>query len=104
MTEKSKPSDLKSAYELALERLESQGIERPRGDAFSEETRHRMAEVRKRAESELAQLEILHKKRLREARDPSARKELEDEYVRERRRIEDRRERDLEKLRKSGTD
>lgn len=103
MSEKSKPSDLKSAYELALERLEQQGIERPRQEAFSEETRQQMAEVRKRAEAELAQLEILHKKRLREARDPGARKELEDDYVRDRRRVEEKRERDLEKIRKSGS-
>lgn len=99
MSEKSKPSDLKSSYELALERLERQGIERPREDALSDETRRRMGEIRQRAEAEIAELEILHQKRLKETREPTARRELEENYVRDRRRIEDRRDRELEKLR-----
>lgn len=90
---------MKSAYELALERLESQGIERPREDAVSEETRGEMAEVRQKADAKLAELEILHRDRMKKLRDPVAREEEEEEYARERRRIEEERERAVAKLR-----
>ncbi|MGH2626051.1 MAG: hypothetical protein ACRDHY_05315 [Anaerolineales bacterium] len=90
---------MKSAYELALERLERQGIERPRGEALSEEVREQMAEARRQAEAKLAELEILHQNRLKTLWEPDKRQEEEDEYVRERRRIEDERDRKLEKLR-----
>lgn len=93
MDEKSKPKGMKSAYELALERLESQGIERPREDALTDDVRRQMAEVKSRAEAELAQLEILHRERGQG--DPEA----QEEYVRERRRIEETRDRKLDKLR-----
>jgi hypothetical protein len=102
MVPKDKTPGLKSAYELALERLESQGVERPREEAFSEETRRSMAEVRSRAAAELAQLEILHRDRTRALHDPAARQREEEEYVRERRRIEESRDRKLEKLRREA--
>ncbi|HVR98833.1 MAG TPA: hypothetical protein VMW27_19600 [Thermoanaerobaculia bacterium] len=92
---------MKSAYELALERLEKQGIERPREEGFSEEKRTQIAEIRRQAEAKLAELEILHKNRLKTIGDPVKRQEEEDDYVRERRRIEDDRDRKVEKLRGS---
>ncbi len=79
---------MKSAYELALERLERQGIERPREEAVSDETRRRLSEVRQQTEAKLAELEILHRDRLRGLYDPEKRREEEEEYVRERRRLE----------------
>jgi len=94
---KDKASGMKSAYELALERLEEQGIERPREDV-SEELRNEIAEVRRRAEAKLAELEILYKDKRQHAFDPAA----DEEYVRERRRIEDDQERKIEKLRQGG--
>ncbi len=90
---------MKSAYELALERLEKQGIERPREEALDDATRARMAEVRNKAKAELAQLEILHRDRLKSQSDPAAAAQSEQEYLLERRRIEERRDRDLQKLR-----
>lgn len=93
---------MKSAYELALERMEREGIERPREDAVSAETRAEMDQVRRRAEAKLAELEILHRDRRRKLADPAAREEEEKEYRAERRRIEDERDRKLEKLRSSG--
>jgi hypothetical protein len=92
---------MKSAYELALERMEREGIERPREDAVSDATRRAMDEVRRRAEAKLAELEILHRDRAKPA-DPAAREEEEKQYLAERRRIEDERERGLGKLRRSG--
>ena len=102
MAEKDKAAGMKSAYELALERLEKQGIERPREETFSDEVRDQIAEARRKAEARIAELEILHKDRLKGVYDPAKRQEDEDEYVRERRRIEDDRDRKIEELRKRG--
>ncbi len=91
---------MKSAYELALERMEKQGIERPREESFSDELREKIAEARRKAEARIAELEILHKNRLKTMMDPMKRQEEEEEYVRERRRIEEDRDRKIEELRK----
>jgi len=91
---------MKSAYELALERMEKQGIERPREESFGDELREKIAEARRRAEAKLAELEILHKNSMKSAYDPTQRQEDEEEYLRERRRIEDERDRKVEELRK----
>jgi hypothetical protein len=100
MADKDKASGMKSAYELALERMEKQGIERPREESFGDELREKIAEARRRAEARIAELEILHKNRLQGMYDPVKRQEEEEEYVRERRRIEEERERKVEELRK----
>lgn len=101
MSEK-KSTGMKSAYEIALEKLERQGIERPDEGNLSEEVRQQMAEVRRQAEAKLAELEILHKDRLAGLGDPSARQEEEEEYRQERRRIEAERDRQLDRLRSGG--
>lgn len=90
---------MKSAYELALERMERQGIERPREDAVSDEVRARIDEERRRAEAKIAELEILHRDRLRKLHDYAARDAEQEEYRAERRRIEGDRDRRIEKLR-----
>lgn len=99
MAEKDRASGMKSAYELALERLERQGVERPREGGLSDEMRERIAEVRRQAEAKTAELEILHKDRLKEIFDPEKRREEEEDYVRERRRIEADRDRKIDRLR-----
>jgi hypothetical protein len=99
MADKDKASGMKSAYELALERLEKQGIERPREEGLAGDVKEKVAELRRQAEAKLAELEILHKDRLRKGVDPVKRQEEEEEYVRERRRIEDDRDRKIDKLR-----
>ncbi|HEY0513247.1 MAG TPA: hypothetical protein VGH73_15165 [Thermoanaerobaculia bacterium] len=91
---------MKSAYELALERMEKQGIERPRQETFGDELREKIAEARRKAEARLAELEILYKDHLKTNYDPAKRQEAEEEYVRERRRLEDERDRKIEELRK----
>jgi hypothetical protein len=90
---------VKSAYELALERLEKQGIERPREGGLSEPTREKLAEVRRQAEARLAELEILHRDRLKGIGDPAAREQEDEEYLRDRRRIEGDRDAKLARLR-----
>ena len=102
MADKEKSSGMKSAYELALERMEKQGIDRPREGGLSGEVQEKVAELRRQAEAKLAELEILHRDRLRKGVDPAKRQEEEDDYVRERRRIEDDRDRKIEKLRGPG--
>jgi hypothetical protein len=98
-SDKDRAPGVKSAYELALERLESQGIERPREDSLSEDQRGKVADLRRQAEAKLAELEILHRDRLRKLADPEAREKEEEEYVRERRRIEEQRDAKIGKAR-----
>lgn len=88
---------MKSAYELALERMESQGIEKP--ESLSDEVRERIRQVRQQAEAKLAELAILHQDRMRKMLNPDGRQEESEEYVRERLRIEDDRERKIAALR-----
>ena len=94
-----KSKGMKSAYELALERLEQQGIERPREEALSDAARERVAEARRRAEAKIAELEILHRDRLAKLADPAEREQEEKEFRHERGRIEDRRDAEIERIR-----
>ena len=91
---------MKSAYELALERLEQQGIKRPTDSQLTDEDRRQMADVRNRAEAKLAEVEILHRDRLAKSGDPVKRREEEEHYQLERRRIEEERDRRIESIRR----
>lgn len=82
-----KPDRIKTAYELALERLEAQGIERPRQEALTDETRRAIAEARKVTEARLAELEILHRDRMKKLEDPAQREEQEEFFRLEKERI-----------------
>lgn len=90
---------MKSAYELALERMESQGIERPDAGKLGDDVKARMAEVRAKADAELAQVEILHRQRLAKASSYGEREQENEEYAIDRRRIEEARDRKLAELR-----
>lgn len=90
---------VKSAYELALERLEQQGIEKPRDEAFSADVLQQMEEVRSKAAARIAELEILHRKKRGSLADPSEQSEEDEHFRAEVRRIEERRDRDIERLR-----
>lgn len=94
-----KATGVKSAYERALERLDQQGIERPRSETLSDATRERMAEARSKAQARLAELEILHKDALKRESDPVQIHTAKTEYQQERRRIEERLENQLATLR-----
>ncbi len=96
---KDKSTGMKSAYELALERLESQGIERPREDTFSAAQRQEVAEIRQRAKAKIAELEILHQEQLAKVVDPAQRDEEIGNFWREKQRIEADRDRKIERLR-----
>jgi len=90
---------MKSAYELALERLEAQGIEPPQSDALSDATKQAIAEARRRTEAKLAELEILHRDKLSRLEDPTKRVEQEEYYDREKERLTEEGERAVARLR-----
>ena len=90
---------MKSAYELALERLEQQGIERPREEALSEAEREQVAEIRRRAEAKVAELEIMHGDRLAKLGDPLAREEEQRRFRHEKQRVEENRDRKIAQIR-----
>jgi hypothetical protein len=100
MADDKPPSKIKSSYELALERMAAQGIEPPKSDALSPEARERVAELRRKTDAKLAELEILHRDSLSRVFEPAAREKAEEEYARERRRLEEDRDRQVEKLRR----
>lgn len=90
---------MKSAYELALERLAAGGIEPPRADALSDDQRERIAAIRAKADAELAQVEILHRDRAARLA-PGASETAEQEYRIDRERIVARREAEVERVRR----
>jgi len=93
MSDEDKARGMKSAYELALEQLDRDGIERPREDGLRPEIRDEIAEIRSRTEASLAKLEILLRDRLGTLHDPVERAAAQREYAIDRQRLE--RQRDL---------
>lgn len=95
------PQEPKSAFELAMERLQAAdreaGVEeRP----LTEAQKGAIAEERRKASSRLAEREILHQDALRKTFDPESRKKAEEEYLTDRRRIEEDRDRAIERIRR----
>jgi hypothetical protein len=94
---------LKSAYELAMERLKA----KDREDGIVEEKpltaqqKERIAELRLEAKAKLAELEILHRKNLAAAGgDPGVVMKIEENYATDRGRIESRLDSAIAKLRR----
>ena len=93
----------KTAYELILERLKKkdhdEGVEeRP----VSDDQRARIAELRNVAKAKLAEREIFFNQARRKAADPEALAALEEEYRRDRERIQSERDRKIELVRGEG--
>ena len=65
---------LKSAFELAMERLRAEDRERgaPQARPLTAEQKSQIAELRAKAKAKLAELEILHRKEMAAARAVSA--------------------------------
>ena len=100
MSKSEKSGGVKSAYELALERMESQGIERPRENALSDADREEVADIRNRAEAKIAELEILFRKTSQDPEAPPETRMLaEREFQADRKRIEEGRDAKIRKLR-----
>jgi hypothetical protein len=102
MSDGDKAAGMKSAWELALERLDEQGIERPREGGLDPAIQEQIAELRQRSEAELAKLEILLQDRLKASPDPADQLTAREEYAADRRRLEDQRDRKIDKLRRGA--
>jgi hypothetical protein len=95
---------MKSAYELAMERLRKKdaeaGIEsRPLTDA----QKASIAEVRNFYEAKLAEQDVLQQSALRTTFDPEARATLEAQYRADRERLSNERDSKIEKIRRGAT-
>lgn len=92
----------KSSYELAMERLRKQDAEAGvREQPLTDEKREAIAEARRVAEARLAEREILHQSAVRGVVDPESREELEQQYRRDRDRIQSDLDRKLAEIRSS---
>jgi hypothetical protein len=95
---------LKSAYELAMERLRTKdredGVEESK--PLSDEQRRRITELRAESQAKLAEIEILHRKHAAVAGvEPEKVRELEEKYRIDRERVESRLESAIAKVRRS---
>ena len=92
---------LKSAYELAMERLRKSdadaGIE---SQTVTAEQKAAIAEIRNYYEAKLAEQQVLHQSTLRKTADPAAREALDAEYRRARERLSSERDGKIEKIRR----
>ena len=90
----------KSAYELAMERLQKKdadaGVER---QPVTEEQKNAIAEIRNFYQAKLAELEVLHHGKLKTVVDPEERAARESEYRRDRERLNSERDAKIEKAR-----
>ncbi len=92
----------KSAFELAMERLEA--ADREAGvveTSLSERQKKEIAEARQASEAHLAERAILHADALARTAEPAARSRLEEEYQTDRRRLEEDRDRRIERIRRA---
>ena len=93
---------LKSAFELAMERLRKQdadaGVE---VRAITDQQKVAIAEIRNFYEAKLAEQQVLHQSTLRKTPDPAAREALDAEYRRERERFSSERDAKIEKIRRA---
>jgi len=91
---------MKSAYELAMERLQKKdadaGVERR---ALTDAQKAAIAEIRNFYEAKFAEIEVLHQGRLRELVDPAERDTRMEEYRRDRERLTTERDAKIERAR-----
>jgi hypothetical protein len=93
----------KSAYDLAMERLEA--ADRASGvkeTALSGAQKEAIAEARRVAASRLAEREILFRDAIGKVVEPTEREKAEEEYRIDRQRIDDDRDRAIEKIRRGA--
>jgi hypothetical protein len=91
----------KSAYELAMERLRKQDAESgAESRPITDEQRTALAEVRNFYEAKAAEVEVLHQSTMRRTADPDARAGFEEQYRRDRERLNAERDRKIERIRR----
>ncbi len=89
--------ELKSAYELAMERLRAKDAEAGEAERpLSDEQKERIAEIRRETRAKLAERDIMLQSKLQRLAErtrpeelPAARQKLEEEHAAERRRLEE---------------
>jgi hypothetical protein len=82
---------LKSAYELAMERLRAEDREKgiPEHKALTDSQKKKIAKLRQEAKAKIAEIEIMRRKELEsEPGDPEKLKELEERFAIDKRRVE----------------
>jgi len=93
---------MKTAYELAMERLkkkdEEAGIE---AQPLTDAQKTQIAEIRNFYEAKLAEVQVMHHSKIISVYDPAERETLEKEYRRERERLGDERDRKVAKAREA---
>ena len=94
---------LKSAYELAMERFKKKDtdagvVHQP----LTDEQKAAIAELRSQYQAKIAELEILHRGQTAGMVDPAEREVAEEQYRRERGRLERERESKVERARNQG--
>jgi hypothetical protein len=91
----------KSAYEIAMEKLREK--DRQSGEegpvTLTPKQKEKIAACRNKAEAQLAEMEILFRSTRAAAADPEALQKAEEEYTRERRRVEERRDAEIARIR-----
>lgn len=95
---------LKSAFELAMERLQREdreaGIEH---QPLTEAQKASIAEIRNFYEAKIAERDVLYQSKLRRVIDPAERATLEEEFRRDRERFSSERDAKIEKARRGDT-
>jgi hypothetical protein len=93
---------LKSAYELAMERLRARDREQGAGDStpLTQDQKEEIARLRQEAKAKLAEIEILHRDALRAATDPESVTKLEEQHRIDRERITSRLETAIARVRR----
>jgi len=91
---------MKSAYELAMERLQKQDADAGVAHTpLTDAQKAAIAEIRSLYESKLAEVQVLHEGQLREMFDPAERDARMEEYRRDRERLTSERDAKIEKAR-----
>lgn len=94
----------KTAYELILERLKKKDRDQGVSErSLTDDQRARIAEVRRVYEAKLAEREIFFNQSRRKAEEPEALAALEEEYRRDRERLQSEREGKVERIRNEGS-
>ena len=90
----------KSALEIAMERLRKKDAEAGIVDApLTDEQKAAIAEARNVCEARIAEIKILHHSKLARTVEPEARALLDDEFRRDAQRLNDERDRKIERIR-----
>ncbi len=92
---------MKSAYELAMERLEK---ESPSGPPLTEEQKKELAEINQKFEARIAERKILAENEKQSASSYQEYQEIEENLRNDIQRLESERDQEKEKVRKRGSD